>query len=95
MWSKTQIRQARKIELAPLLNRLGFRLRPLLSAALSSAKPVSLTQIDIVAGPKMTIDVFPLFCHLVASSAPSELRSDRGNCVSSYNVNDGNFSDVN
>ena len=29
MWSKLQIRQARKIELAPLLNRLGFRLRPL------------------------------------------------------------------
>lgn len=29
LWSKAQIRQARKIELAPLLTRLGFRLRPL------------------------------------------------------------------
>ncbi|MDD5343832.1 MAG: hypothetical protein PHW12_05360 [Smithella sp.] len=28
-WTKYQIRQARKIELAPLLSRLGFRLRPL------------------------------------------------------------------
>lgn len=29
MWTKPQIRQARKIELAPLLSRRGFRLRPL------------------------------------------------------------------
>ena len=29
MWSKLQIRQARKIELAPLLSRLGFHLHPL------------------------------------------------------------------
>jgi len=29
MWSKQQIRQARKIELEPLLLSMGFRLRPL------------------------------------------------------------------
>jgi hypothetical protein len=29
MWSKTQIRQARKIELEPILLHRGFRLRPL------------------------------------------------------------------